>query len=108
VSNSIQIRIQAGVEAYRNGARVVRLTPIDQAAAVPAVAAETLLLLVGIVDMRDLQPGDGEVDVQLGRLEELATNAGAPELVRAVAVYAESIGMVGGDVNIFLRIKRVA
>lgn len=101
-----KLRIQAGLETYRGGVRIARLTPIDQQAEVPAVAAETLLLLVGIADTRDLQPGDGEVDVIIGVLDEISNNAGAPALVRQVAEFAQSIGMIGEGVNMFLRIRR--
>jgi len=46
------------------------------------------------------------VDVNLGNLDELSSNSGAPALVLEVAKYAQTIGMIGGEVNMFLRIRR--
>lgn len=102
----IKLRIQAGVETYRSGRRISRMTPVDQTLEVQPMVADTFLLLASIADTRDLQPGDGEVDVTIGTLDKLASTAGVPELVVQAAEYAETIGMVGSDINLFVRVTR--
>lgn len=102
----IKLRIQAGVETYRTGRRVMRMTPLDQTLEVQPMVADTFMLLSSIADTRDLQPGDGEVDVPIGSLDTLASSAGVPDLVVQAAEYAKTIGMIGNDINLFVRVTR--
>lgn len=61
-------RIQIGAEGFdKDGKSVFRLTPFD----IGAEAKPEIVLYTGIVenmiDMRDIQPGDGEIDFPVGK-----------------------------------------
>jgi hypothetical protein len=61
------MRIQIGYEHFgADGKRDIRLTPIDQLIkGIPPEAEALLGIAFAALDARDLQPGDGEVDVPL-------------------------------------------
>jgi len=56
-------RIQLGLEGFKNGARVFRVTPLDVAADVKPEVALITQGVESMLDMRDAQPGDGEIDI---------------------------------------------
>lgn len=102
----MNIRIQMGLEIIDGGRRKVKLTPVDHTHDIHEAVAQALLLIVGVADMSDLEPGDGEVDVRLGELKVLAKGVTLPGLVRDVVQYAQRAGITG-RANVFIRIRRV-
>jgi hypothetical protein len=61
------MRLQFGYEHFgADGKRDIRLTPIDQVIkGIPKEAEALLVVAFAALDARDLQPGDGEVDIAL-------------------------------------------
>jgi hypothetical protein len=59
------IRIQAGIETYKDKERLVRLTPLDNKVDLGRNTEDLLCTLFMIADGQDMQPGDGEFDVKL-------------------------------------------
>ncbi len=102
----MKIRIQMGLEIVNGASRKVRLTPVDHTHDVPDTVAQALLLMAGVADLADLQPGDDEVDLPVGDLGKLAAQATVPGLVRDVVKYVEQMG-IKGQVNVFMRVSRV-
>ena len=93
-----KLRIQIGVESYKGGRRVVRLTPVDKTLEVDELIATVLTSLIGgVVDAGDIQPGDGEIDVPLDKA--------AADLEKLLPGNYE---WLPGEENLFVRIKRVA
>jgi len=103
--NSTKLRIQAGLETFSGPVRKVRMTPLDITQDVPPQVADLLLLVCQVADMNDIQPGDGELDLRIGELNQLTKHVNAPALVRQVAAYAETMG-VSGNSNLFFRVRR--
>lgn len=58
-------QIQIGVEGFKGDERVFRLTPLDIPAEVPAQVTLVVGAVESIIDTRDSQPGDGEIDVPI-------------------------------------------
>ena len=104
--STTKIRIQLGLELRNGAVRKARLTPVDHTSDVPNAAAQALLLIAGVADMADMEPGDGEVDVNLGELDTLAKQASTPGLIRDLIEHANSAGY-GGRTSVFIRIRRV-
>lgn len=69
--NNMKQRIQLGIEGYKNGERVFRMTPLDMGAEVKPEIAVLAGMVEQVIDARDAQPGDGEIDFPLG-LEQAA------------------------------------
>jgi hypothetical protein len=65
------LRIQIGAERISGSRRVVRMTPVDKTVRADDDVADVVLLVVGVADAFDIQPGDGELDVRLGELPHL-------------------------------------
>lgn len=92
-----KLKIQVGVESYKDNRRLVRLTPLDRTVEVDDLVATVLTSLVGIVDAGDIQRGDGEIDVPLDKV--------AADLEKLLPGNYE---WLPGEENLFVRIKRVA
>jgi hypothetical protein len=58
-------KIQLGIEGFKNGERVIRLTPFDVPVEVQPQVAMVALGVESVLDARDAQPGDGEVDIEI-------------------------------------------
>lgn len=92
-----KLKIQVGVESYKDNRRLVRLTPLDRTVEVDDLVATVLTSLVGIVDAGDSQRGDGEIDVPLDKM--------AADLEKLLPGNYE---WLPGTESLFVRIKRVA
>lgn len=58
-------RTQIGIEGFKGDERVFRVTPLDYAAEVKPEVAMFTAMGEQMLDMRDAQPGDGEIDIPL-------------------------------------------
>ena len=56
-------RIQLGLEGFKGSERVFRVTPLDVAAEVKPEISFISMGVESMLDMRDAQPGDGEIDI---------------------------------------------
>ena len=63
----MKLKLQAGIESYTGKSRTMRITPISQTVELPDQFGAFLLLALGLADGSDAQPGDGEVDIVVGR-----------------------------------------
>lgn len=91
-----KIRIQVGVESYKSGKRLVRLTPVDKTVDVDDLVATVVLSMVGIVDAGDVQRGDGEVDIPLGDVADKLDD-----------FLPGNFEWLPGQENVFVRVKQV-
>lgn len=74
----MKLRIQAGVESFKDGVRTIRFTPLDEKIDVPSMVGEVLFALATSLDHKDFQPGDGELDIPLRELpSSIRNNLGA-------------------------------
>lgn len=58
-------KIQIGIEGFKGEDRLFRLTPIDAPIDVQPQVAIALAAGESFLDTRDIQPGDGEIDVPI-------------------------------------------
>jgi hypothetical protein len=90
----MKLRIQAGVESFKDGVRIIRFTPLDEKVDVAQLVGELLIALATALDHKDFQPGDGELDIPLRELP--------PSIRNNLGAFAVPQG------NAFVRISRVA
>lgn len=105
------LQVQIGAEAFDGaGKRLVRLTPVDRKLDVSSEVGQLLLVVAGLADASDIQPGDGEIDVSLARLTpsitKLLDQLGAGASLRLVR---ESLAAAvkGAKTNVFIRLRLV-
>ena len=96
----MKIKIQVGVEVYKSGKRTVRLTPVDRVFPAHDELVNIVLMLGGIADAADQQPGDGEVDLPIGTVDKIVNSQALSWIQGAVKGY-------DGDANVFLKISKV-
>lgn len=83
-------RIQFGYEAGG-----VRLTPIDRFVKIDKATEDLLILLFGLIDANDRQPGDGEIDIPV-----------TPKVRERIGRILPTLGQfVPADANLFVRIR---
>lgn len=93
----VSLRIQAGIESFNGKTRTVRFTPLDRTVQVDPLIALVLMQVHGAGDARDIQPGDGEVDIPLRNVpESILSRLGLPKVD------------LPGEENLFVRIRQVA
>ncbi len=92
------LRIQIGYEHFKDGRRDLRLTPIDEAIpGIPPAAMDLLEVLIGMLDLSDVQPGDGEFDFAIqGKMGDLVRSR-----IPAIGRFLPTDGANG-----FFRIRR--
>lgn len=105
------LQVQIGAEAFDSaGKRLVRLTPVDRKLDVSSELGQILLLVAGIADANDSQPGDGEIDVSLARLTpsvtKLLDQLGATAALRLVTEGLAAT-VKGAKPNAFIRLRLV-
>lgn len=92
------MNIQIGYEHYENGEREIRLTPIDQHINISSEAAALVGVFVLAVDSKDIQPGDGEIDVAI-----------TPQIRDAVVHAVPKLGaFIPKEGNIFFRLQKAS
>lgn len=101
----MKIRIQLGLQVGDSVTRKVRLTPVDQTLDVSDEVGQALLLVAGVADLADMQPGDGEVDIKLGQVNSWTGGPSTPPMIRQVLQFADSAG-ISGDASVFVRVRR--
>lgn len=95
----MKLRIQVGVENKASG---IRLTPLDRAVVVEDLVANVLLLVAGMVDSKDIQPGDGEMDFSLGHV------AGSQlEKLVFLKTALKAISYIPGEETVFVKVRPV-
>lgn len=88
-------KIQIGIEGFKKGSRVLRLTPVDFSADIPAQVALVVGAAESLLDTRDAQPGDGEIDVEI-------------PIERAIKMFPWAKAQIDGrvdKVNLFINFK---
>jgi len=103
------LRIQIGVEKFDGGERQVRLTPEDRRIDVAGDAAGIILMVASLVDATDKQPGDGDIDIPLGKIPQVQQvlekfKSTAPQLAFVLSWLSGL--MKEGDWNVFVKIAR--
>lgn len=96
----MKMQMQIGVEVYDGEQREARLTPIDQKFEVPDAVGQTLMMIEGIVDGGDKQPGDGEIDLPIGTVEKVLKNP-------ALNFAHNALKGFDGELNVFVNLKKV-
>jgi len=92
------MKIQIGYEAFEDGERKVRVTPIDQHITISKEGQALLGVFVMAVDSNDIQPGDGEIDVAV-----------TPQIRDAIAKAVPKLGaFLPKEGNVFLKLSRDA
>jgi hypothetical protein len=105
----MKIRIKLGVEHLdRSGmkpVRKVRLTPVDETVDASDQVGTILLLLAGVADQNDIEPGDGEFDLHLMAGKDV------PEWLRKSPFFAKNMQIIAPflkeDWNLFIRLSPV-
>lgn len=96
----MKLKMQLGVEVFNEGKRSARVTPVDRRVDVTEEVGGILLLLAGVADANDMQPGDGDVDVSIGKATK-ALKIPALDFARSF------LKNLDGDANVFIRISAV-
>lgn len=89
-----KIRVQVGIQAGSS----VRLTPYDQTHEAGGAIADLLLVFASMIDATDVQPGDGEIDIPLGK---------ATDALKSKLGFLKGLDLPGEEV-VFVRLRRVA
>ena len=57
--------LQFGIEGYKDGVRVFRFTQMDVKVEMPPMSALVANGVESMIDTKDAQPGDGEIDIAI-------------------------------------------
>lgn len=97
VSVGVKVKVQIGVESFDGSKRVFRATPYDKTHEAGDMG-ELALLFAQMLDAGDSQPGDGEIDIPLGKATDgLVSKLG----------FLKNINLPGEE-NVFVRLRRIA
>jgi hypothetical protein len=89
-----KLKIQIGVEA--KGTLPVRLTPIDQVVDLPDGIESLIAGLVLMADGKDIQPGDGELDLPLN-----------DQLKKIIGLSPDLAKLLPKDANAFIKVQLI-
>lgn len=96
VSVGVKVKVQIGVESFDGSKRVFRATPYDKTHEAGDIG-ELVLLFAQMLDAGDSQPGDGEIDIPLGKA--------ADGLVSKLG-FLKGVNLPGEE-NVFVRLRRI-